>query len=94
MTELEHASEPKEGTTHRLVLTNEQTGEVELELASVSGGVYVVHQTTDTEIGTRQGAFGNPGGIVISAMKAPAVMRDLLTRVGLREKIRGLDLTL
>lgn len=100
MTELEHTSEPKDGTTHRLVLTNEQTGKIELELTSIAGGIYVVHQTTDTELGTRQGAFGDQGGIILSSMKAPSVLRDLLTRIGVLEATRsvakscGLSLTL
>lgn len=91
---------PSNGTTHRLTITNEQTGEVEVQHENIAGGFYIFHQTDDGELGTRQGAFGLESAIVLSAMKTPSVMRDLLNRIGVLDRVRdvakaaGLTLTI
>lgn len=97
---IEHQSEPPKGSTYKFTIINKLTGKIELELDDVEGGIYVVHQATDTELGTRQGAIGKARAILLSSFKAPTVLRDLLRKMDMLERTRelakmaGLDLSI
>jgi len=69
---------PKEGTTHRVVVTNEVTGEVEIEMTNVNGGLLIAHAADDGMIGTHQAGFGTTASIVLCALKMRPVVKQMM----------------
>jgi len=77
MDEVEQDTVPKRNPTYRMVIYNKQTGEEVVAYDDIKGGIMVVHQATDTRTGTRQGAFGEIGSIVLTMLKAPMALEGI-----------------
>lgn len=69
---------PKSGTKHRIMIVDQETGEVEVDYKDVNGGFFVLNNEDENPIGTRQGIFGSAPAIAISIAKCEAVILQTL----------------
>jgi hypothetical protein len=83
---------PPPRSTHRLTVTNEETGEIELEMTNLEGGLLIAHDKDDGLMGTHQTAFGATSAIVLCALKIRPVIRQMMKQdATLREAIERGD---
>lgn len=88
---LDRSDEWKGTDTYELTITNKKTGKVELNYDNINGGLFIIHRNNSAEpLGSDQAAFGNVGGVLICAAKAPAVLRDILERLDVRGRVKEL----
>lgn len=78
MLKINNTDPPPKGSKHTLIVKNDVTGLVELEIANLNGGIFIVNEADDSITGTNQAAFGSPGAIVLCAMKVGPVVGQMM----------------
>lgn len=66
------------GDAHRIMIYNARTGDLELKMENVAGGIVIAQSKDEGLLGTDQFAFGVSHAIVVCALKAKAVIRQML----------------
>lgn len=84
--------ERSKDTSWKITITNEKTGKVEIEHGNVGGGLFVVNRYDDAShpIGTDQACFGEGTLIAVCAVKTPVLMREMIKKIGLEERVHKL----
>lgn len=71
--------EPPKGSLHTITVTNEQTGEIEIQVTGCGGGIFITHEEADaTPMGTSQAVFGETTSIVVCALKIRPIVRQMM----------------
>ena len=74
--------------TYKMTIVNEQTGKTIQTLEKIAGVLFIVHQTTDSVEGTRQGAVGDSHAVILCGAKLPGSIRDTLEQTGTLDAVR------
>lgn len=72
------STRPEEGTTHRVTVVNEQTGEVELDFPGTRGGFIIINDEPENPFGTKQTIFGALDAIAVCVAKCEDVIMEAI----------------